>query len=179
MSKYFNPEEQVDELKEFQRFLTPLKGKQGQLMLCLHHAQETFGFIPPEIQELISKELNIPMAEIYGVITFYSRFTEVPKGKIQLSVCMGTACYVKGSVKILEELEMATGVKAGNTSEDGKISVTTTRCLGACGMAPVLTEGQTVHGRLKPKDVLDILDHLKEDPQALKEAEAFLEKEAN
>lgn len=179
MSKYFNAEESAQDLEDFNNFLEPMKGKSGQLMQALHHAQDTFGFIPPEIQEMISRDLRIPMAEVYGVITFYSRFTEIPKGKTQLSVCMGTACYVKGAVKILEEVEKVTGVKTGHTSKDGRVSVNTTRCLGACSMAPVLTEGDNVSGRLKPKDVITLLEHLKFDPDAQKEAEEFLAREAN
>ena len=179
MSKYFNAEERVQDLEAFKDFLAPMRGKSGQLMQALHHAQDTFGFIPPEIQELIARDLKIPMAEVYGVITFYSRFTEIPKGKTQLSVCMGTACYVKGAVKILEEVEKVTGVKSGTTGEDGRVSVGTTRCLGACSMAPVLTEGDNVSGRLKPKDVITLLAHLKHDPDAKKEAEEFLAREGN
>lgn len=174
MSKYFNAEEHTTKIGQYREFLKPMKGKAGQLMQALHHAQDTFGFIPPEIQEVISGDLKIPMAEVYGVITFYSRFSEIPKGRTQLSVCMGTACYVKGAVKVLEEVEKVTGVKSGSTSQDGSVSVSTTRCLGACGMAPVLTEGTEVHGRLVPKDVIELLKHLKYDEAASKEAEAFL-----
>ena len=178
MSKYFNPEERAEELKEFKIFLAPLKGKAGQLMQALHHVQDEFGFIPTEIQELISSELRIPMAEVYGVITFYSRFTEIPKGKTDISICMGTACYVKGSGKVLEEIEKAVGVKAGHTTTDGLVSVTSTRCLGACSLAPVITVGHEVHGRLTAKDVRDLMIHLKYDEKARKEAEDFLAKEA-
>ena len=179
MSKYFNPQENTAQIAQYTEFLQPMKGRAGQLMQALHHAQDNFGFIPPEIQEVISSELRIPMAEVYGVITFYSRFSEIPKGQTQLSVCMGTACYVKGAVKVLEEVEKAIGVKSGSTSEDGRVSVSTTRCLGACGMAPVLTEGNEVHGRLIPKDVHALLKHLKYDEAASKEAEAFLAGETN
>lgn len=177
MSKYFNPEERAEDLKDFKIFLAPLKGKAGQLMQALHHAQDEFGFIPTEIQELIASELRIPMAEVYGVLTFYSRFTEIPKGKTDISICMGTACYVKGSDKILKEIEGVVGVKTGSTSQDGVVSVSTTRCLGACSMAPVITVGQDVHGRLLPKDVDKLMVHLKFDEQARKEAEAFLDGE--
>lgn len=177
MSKYFNVEEKEQELKDFATFLKPYEGQKGSLMMALHHAQDTFGFIAPEIQQLIAEKLKVPMADVYGVVTFYSRFTEIPKGKKEYCVCMGTACYVKGAVKVLEELEKATGLKAGETSEDGEISISTTRCLGACGMAPVMTVGDEVHGRLKPKDVLDLLSFLKQDPLAKKEAEDFLAKE--
>ncbi|PKK39296.1 NAD-reducing hydrogenase subunit HoxE [Clostridiaceae bacterium JG1575] len=176
MSKYFDPVSREDDLKALKRYLQPLKGQPGMLMGALHHVQDELGFIPKEAQELIAAELSIPMTEVYGVITFYSRFTEIPKGKKQISVCMGTACYVKGAVKILQEVETITGVKAGTTSEDGRVSVSTTRCLGACGMAPVLTEGTQVHGRLHPKDVIALLDHLKEDPKAMEEAQKHLEK---
>lgn len=179
MSKYFNAEERTEDLEAFRDFLAPMKGKSGQLMQALHHAQDTLGFIPPEIQELIAAELKIPMADVYGVITFYSRFTEIPKGKTQISVCMGTACYVKGAVKIMDEVEAVTGVKTGHTSEDGRVSVSTTRCLGACSMAPVLTVGNDVSGRLKPKDVIELLDYLRHDADAQKEADDFLAREAN
>lgn len=177
MSKYFNPEERAEDLKDFKAFLSPLKGKPGQLMQALHHAQDSYGFIPPEIQELIAAELKIPMAEVYGVITFYSRFTEIPKGKTQISVCMGTACYVKGAVKILDEIETVVKVKPGHTSENGNVSLSTTRCLGACSMAPVMTVGDEVHGRLLPKDVVDLLVHLQYDDDARMEAEDFLARE--
>ena len=174
MSKYFDPVERAQDLQDFREFLAPLKGHKGQLMQALHHAQDSYGFIPPEIQEMIADELRIPMAEVYGVLTFYSRFTEIPKGKTQVSVCMGTACYVKGAVKILNELEAATGVKSGTTSEDGLVSISTTRCLGACSMAPVLTIGEEVHGRLLPKDVAELMVHLEFDNDARLEAEAFM-----
>lgn len=177
MSKYFNADERAEDLKDFKAFLAPLKGKPGQLMHALHHAQDNFGFIPPEIQELIASELKVPMAEVYGVITFYSRFTEIPKGKRQISVCMGTACYVKGAVKILEEIETVVGVKSGKTTEDGTVSISTTRCLGACSMAPVITVDEDVHGRLLPKDVDELMVHLKFDADARKEAEEFLARE--
>lgn len=177
MSKYFNPEERAEDLKDFKAFLSPLKGKPGQLMQALHHAQDSYGFIPPEIQELIAAELKIPMAEVYGVITFYSRFTEIPKGKTQISVCMGTACYVKGAVKILDEIETVVKVKPGHTSENGNVSLSTTRCLGACSMAPVMTVDDEVHGRLLPKDVVDLLVHLQYDDDARMEAEDFLARE--
>lgn len=178
MSKYFDAEIQSQAMDDFKSFLQPLKGKPGLLMQALHHAQDTLGFIPPEIQELISKETKIPMSDIYGVVTFYSRFTMIPKGKHNVSVCMGTACYVKGAEKILEEVEKATGCKAGTTSEDGSVSVTTTRCVGACSMAPVFIDGEAVQGRLKAKDVAKLLNHLKHDNNALQEAEKFLAEEA-
>ncbi len=174
MSQYFDPQERAKELQDFREFLQPLKGHKGQLMQALHHAQDGYGFIPPEVQQLISAELNIPLAEVYGVITFYSRFSEIPKGKTQISVCMGTACYVKGAVKVLNELESVIGVKAGNTTADGMVSLSTTRCLGACSMAPVMTIGEEVHGRLLPKDVANLLVHLEFDNDARMEAEAFL-----
>ncbi len=178
MSKYFNAENQTEVLEDFKAYLQPLKGKPGLLMQALHHAQDSLGFVPPEVQELIAKEMRIPLSDIYGVVTFYSRFTMVPKGEHNVSVCMGTACYVKGAEKLLEEVEKVVGTKAGTTSEDGKVSVTTTRCVGACSMAPVVIDGETVSGRLKPKDVVKLLEHLKHDDNAMQEAQDFLAQEA-
>ena len=118
------------------------------LMQALHLAQNRFGHIPPPIQEIIALSLKVPMSTVYGVITFYSRFTLVPKGKCDVSICMGTACYIQGANEILQECEMALGIKNGETTEDGLFSQSTTRCVGACGLAPVVTVNEEVHGRM-------------------------------
>ena len=133
------------------------KGTKGPLMPILHEGQKIFGALPKEVQRKISEELNIPLAEIYGVVTFYSQFTLEPKGDFVIGVCLGTACYVKGAQNIIDRISRDIGVKVGNTSLDGKFSLEATRCIGACGLAPVLTVNEDVYGRLSESDVPDIL----------------------
>ena len=133
------------------------KGQKGALMPVLQGAQEIYGYLPIEVQKMISDGLDIPLEEIYGVATFYSQFTLNPKGQYKISVCLGTACYVKGSGKILEELSKELGIEAEECTEDGKFSLTACRCIGACGLAPVITINDDVYGRLVPEDVKGIL----------------------
>lgn len=130
------------------------------LIQILNEVQEKFGYVPKEAQEKISEFLKIPMAEIYGVITFYSRFTLEPKGKYTISVCLGTACYVKGSQKILDRLEERLKIKPGQTTEDGMFSLDETRCVGACGLAPVFTINGEVYGKATVKKLDEVLDGL-------------------
>lgn len=151
-------EKNREKLEDYQQFLNAQKGKPGNLMLVLHKAQEVFGYIPGEIQQMISDTLRIPRAEIYGVITFYSQFTTVPKGEMQVSVCMGTACYVKNAQKTLEKFEEELGIKAGETALDGSASIAATRCIGACGLAPVAAINDKVYGHLKPDGVVDAIN---------------------
>jgi NADH-quinone oxidoreductase subunit E len=133
------------------------KDMQGPLMPVLHEAQHIFGAIPMAVQKVISEKLNVPLAEIYGVVTFYSQFTLEPKGDFLISVCLGTACYVKGSQKLIDKVTELTGVSVGTTSADGKFSLEATRCIGACGLAPVLTVNEDVYGRLVVEDVPGII----------------------
>lgn len=133
------------------------KGKKGALMPVLHEGQKIFGCLPLEAQKRISEALNIPLAEIYGVITFYSQFTLEPKGDYTIGVCMGTACYVKGVQKIIDRIKKEANVEVGATSPDGKFSLEATRCIGACGLAPVLTVNEDVYGRLVEADVPGII----------------------
>jgi NADP-reducing hydrogenase subunit HndA len=130
----------------------------GALIPVLHEVQEYFGYLPIEVQKVISDELHIPLAEIYGVVTFYAQFSIQPKGKYTVSVCLGTACYVKGSGKILEKFENILGVKAGEVSDDGMFGIEACRCIGACGLAPVATVNGEVYGRLVQADVQTICD---------------------
>ena len=132
------------------------KGEQGALIPVMHEAQDIYGYLPIEVQKMISEGLGVPLAEIYGVATFYARFTLEPKGEHHIGVCLGTACYVKGSGKILERIEKNLNLKVGCT-EDGKFSLEATRCIGACGLAPVLTIGEEVYGRLVEDDIDGIL----------------------
>jgi formate dehydrogenase (NAD+, ferredoxin) subunit C len=134
------------------------KGKKGALMPVLHKAQHIFGCVPLEVQQKISDELLIPVAEIYGVVTFYSQFTLVPKGEYTVAVCMGTACYVKGSQLVIDKMSETLGVKVGGTSPDGKFSLDASRCIGACGLAPVMTVNEDVHGRLTADEVAKIIE---------------------
>lgn len=131
---------------------------QGPLMPVLNEAQAIFGAIPYPVQKTISEALDIPLANIYGVVTFYSQFTLEPKGEYLISVCLGTACYVRGSQKILNQIVTRLGVEVGQTSADGRYSIEATRCIGACGLAPVLTVNNAVYGRLVESDIPTILD---------------------
>ena len=143
-----------EELKEF---IENLNETRGELITVLHKAQEIFGYLPMEVQEFISENTNIPISEIYGVITFYSFFTTTPKGEYPISVCMGTACYVNGAEKILNEIQRELGIKVGETTTDGRFSLDVLRCIGACGMAPVILIGKKTYGRVKADEVKNIL----------------------
>ncbi len=133
------------------------KDIQGCLMTILQKAQDIYGYLPIEVQTIIAKELSIPLEKVYGVVTFYSQFSLNPKGKYKISVCLGTACYVKGSGDIFNKLEEVLGIKGGECTVDGKFSLEACRCIGACGLAPVLTVNEEVYGRLTVDDVKDII----------------------
>ncbi len=128
-----------------------------ELINVLHKCQEHFGYLPAEVQEVVSNELTVPVAKVYGVITFYSFFTMTPKGKHPVSICMGTACYVRGAEKVLDEFKKELGLQVGQTSPDGKFSLSSLRCVGACGLAPVVMVGDKTYGRVAPDDVRNIL----------------------
>ena len=145
---------------EMQEIMNKYKIEKDNLIPILNEVQEKYGYIPKVAQLEISNYLNIPMAEIYGVVTFYSRFTLEPKGKYNISVCLGTACFVKGSQKILDRLKDRLGLEEGQTSSDGKFSIDTTRCVGACGIAPVFTVNDEVYGRATVKKLDEVLDEL-------------------
>ncbi|NTW71460.1 MAG: NADH-quinone oxidoreductase subunit NuoE [Eubacteriaceae bacterium] len=146
-----------EKFDELEKFIDGIPDKKDALISVLHHAQHIFGFLPREVQAFISQKLNVPSSKIYGVITFYSYFTQVPKGKYSISVCLGTACFVRGADKILHEFESKLGIKVGQTTQDKKFSITGLRCVGACGLAPVIMVNEKVYGRLKPADVNKIL----------------------
>jgi NADH:ubiquinone oxidoreductase subunit E len=128
------------------------------LIAILHKAQSHFGFLPKPVQEAVAETLGIPQSKVYGTVTFYSYFTMVPRGKHNISVCMGTACYVKGADKVLKEFEKNLNIKNGQTTSDGKFSMNTLRCIGACGLAPVIMIGEKVYGSVKPEEVKKILN---------------------
>lgn len=133
------------------------RGTQGALMPVLQAAQSIFGFVPEEVQELIAEELGIMLTEVYGVSTFYSQFSLEPNGEHIIGVCMGTACYVKGSQKVLDKLSSELDVPVNKTTADMKFTLNATRCLGACGLAPVIMIGEEVYGRLTPEEVPGVL----------------------
>ena len=133
------------------------KDTPGSLIHILHEAQEIYGYLPIEVQKTISEHTGIPLAEIYGVVTFYAQFSLKPKGQYKISVCLGTACYVKGAAAVLDEVKKLLGIESGETTPDGKFSIQDTRCLGCCGLAPVMVINEDVYGRLEPADIKDIL----------------------
>lgn len=143
--------------QELNQALQELKGTRGALMPALQKAQEIFGYLPIEVQQRVALGLDIPLEEVYGVSTFYSQFTLNPKGQYKISVCLGTACYVKGSGSLYEALKEKLGIDGGECTEDGKFSLDACRCIGACGLAPVLTINDDVYGRLIVDDLDDIL----------------------
>ncbi len=130
------------------------------LIQLLNEVQEHYGYIPEKAQRDLSEFLNVPMAEIYGVITFYSRFTLKPKGKYNIAVCLGTACYVKGSQRIMDRLKERLKIEPGETTKDGLFSIEETRCVGACGLAPVFTVNGEVYGKATVKKLDEVLDSL-------------------
>ena len=146
-----------DNFKKLYTAIEENKDRKGPLMPTLHAAQNIFGAIPYEVQKVISEKMNVPLAEIYGVVTFYSRFSLEPKGDHVVSVCLGTACYVKGAQNIIDEIEKIINVKVGNTTSDGKFTLEATRCIGACGLAPVMSVDETIYGRVNVSDVNTIM----------------------
>lgn len=144
--------------KEINEILEKYTQTKDNLITILNEVQVKYGYIPKVAQIEISNYLNIALAEIYGVITFYSRFTLVPKGKYNVSVCLGTACFVKGSREILERAKAKLGIEEGQTTQDGKFSLDTTRCVGACGLAPVFTINDEVYGKATVKKIDEVLD---------------------
>jgi NADH:ubiquinone oxidoreductase subunit E len=155
--------EAQEKIKAFvQELFGIYKQEKDNLIPILNEIQEKFGYIPKEAQKEVSEFLQIPMAEIYGVITFYSRFTLEPKGKYAISVCLGTACFVKGSQKIMDRLTERLNIKPGQTTENGLFSIDETRCVGACGLAPVFTVNGEVHGRATVKMLDQVLDDILE-----------------
>ena len=138
------------------------KDIKGSMMPILQQAQEIYGYLPIEVQKIIARETGASVEEIFGIVTFYSQFKLNPNGKYAIAVCLGTACYVKGAQELLDAIEAEIGVKAGDTSPDGKYSVEATRCIGACGLAPVLTVNGEVYGRLTKKDIPGILAKYKD-----------------
>ncbi|MGN0456074.1 MAG: NAD(P)H-dependent oxidoreductase subunit E [Acutalibacteraceae bacterium] len=142
---------------ELKKIIEKHKDDPGAVMPVLQEAQEVYGYLPREVQIIIAEGLGVPVEEVYGVSTFYSQFSLTPKGKYNISVCLGTACYVKGAGKLIDEITKKLGIGPEECTEDGKFSLTACRCIGACGLAPVMTVNDEVYGRLVPEDIPDIL----------------------
>ncbi len=147
--------------KELLALIERYKDVQGALIPVLHGAQEIYGYLPIEVQKIISEGLDISLTEIYGVVTFYTQFSLMPKGEYKIGVCLGTACYVKGSGDILEKIKKNLDIDVGVCTPDGKFSIDATRCIGACGLAPVMTVNDEVYGKLTVDDVDGILEKYK------------------
>jgi NADP-reducing hydrogenase subunit HndA len=146
-----------EDIEKIREICASFKNDSQELINVLHKCQEHFGYLPAEVQEVVAEQLMVPVARIYGVITFYSFFSMTPKGKHPVSICMGTACYVRGAEKVLEEFKKTLGIQVGQTTKDGKFSLSSLRCVGACGLAPVVMVGEKTYGRVAPDDVKNIL----------------------
>jgi NADH-quinone oxidoreductase subunit E/NADP-reducing hydrogenase subunit HndA len=150
-----------DRLDKVMDIIKEHKEMKGALIPVLHEIQALYGYLPEDVLRIVSEEMGFPMTEIYGVASFYSIFSLQPKGEHIIRVCLGTACYVKGSQLLIDRLAKELNVEVGKTTEDGKFTLEATRCLGACGLAPVLTIGEKVYGRLVPEDIPKILEEYK------------------
>ena len=144
--------------KQIIEIISRYKDEKTPLMMILSDIQKEFGYIPLEVQELVSEQIGVPVAEIYGVVTFYSFFSLTPKGKYVVGVCLGTACYVKGSQQVLDKFSELLNIKAGETSEDGLFTLDALRCIGACGIAPALTINGKVYPKVAVADVAKIVE---------------------
>ena len=153
---------QVDEREtKLKEIIEKYKDTKGALIPVLHEAQDLYGYLPMNVQKIISEGLNVPLTEIYGVVTFYTQFSLKPKGEYRIQVCLGTACYVKGSAQILDKLKEKLGINVGDCTEDGKFSLDACRCIGACGLAPVMMINDDVYGRLTPDEIEGIITKYK------------------
>jgi NADH-quinone oxidoreductase subunit E/NADP-reducing hydrogenase subunit HndA len=147
-------QQDIDKIKEI---AASFGNREQELINVLHKCQEHFGYLPAEVQEVVAEELKSPVAKVYGVVSFYSFFTMTPKGKHPISICLGTACYVRGAEKVLDEFKKELSIEVGQTTGDGKFSLSSLRCVGACGLAPVVLVGEKTYGRVAPDDVKNIL----------------------
>ncbi|MFL0269446.1 NADH-quinone oxidoreductase subunit NuoE [Candidatus Clostridium radicumherbarum] len=154
MCKSILNEEKFHELEEF---INSLSNKKGAVIEVLHKAQHIFGYLPEEVQIFVAEKLNIPASQVFGVVSFYSYFTTEPRGEFVVNICMGTACFVRGSANVLAEFENKLNIKSGQTTPDGKFTLGSLRCVGACGLAPVVMVNDKVYGNVKPEDVDKIL----------------------
>ncbi len=146
-----------NQIQQIKDICKSFNNEAGELINVLHKTQGVFGYLPEEVQEIVAEGLNISIAKVYGVVSFYSFFTMTPKGLHPISICTGTACYVRGAEKVLEEFKRILNIKVGETSPNGKFSLSCLRCVGACGLAPVVMIGEKTYGRVSPDNVKEIL----------------------
>lgn len=159
MAKIVLNNKKIERIKEI---CASFGNSHGEIINILHKVQGEFGYLPMEVQELISEQLRMPVAKIYGIVSFYSFFSMKPKGEHPINVCLGTACYVRGSEKVLDEFKRQLGIEIGEMTPDGKFSINCLRCVGACGLAPVALVGDKVYGRVTPEQVKDIIAEYKD-----------------
>lgn len=143
--------------KELEDFIASLPTKEGHLVTVLHKAQHLFGYLPKEVQQFVADYMEVSLAKVYGVVSFYTFFTMVPKGKYPISICMGTACFVKGAQKVVDAFLDTLNVEVGEVTPDGKFSVDVLRCVGACALAPILTVGEKVYAHVSADQVKSII----------------------
>lgn len=153
--------EHDEKLAELNTVIEEFRDQPGALIPVLHKAQQIYGYLPEEVQYHVSQGLRVPLADVYGVVTFYALFTMTPRGENNIAVCLGTACYVKGAGELVSKINDELGIKIGEISQDRKFSLEATRCIGACGLAPVLTVNEEVHGRLDASQLDDLLQKYK------------------
>jgi len=146
-----------DQVDKIHAICDSFGNQEGELINVLHKSQGAFGYLPAEVQEVIAEKMEIPAAKVYGVVTFYSFFTMIPKGKFPISICTGTACYVRGAETVLNEFKKQLDIEVGETDVNGLFSLSCLRCVGACGLAPVVQVGEKTYGRVAPDDVEEIL----------------------
>lgn len=152
----------IEKFKELEDFIDNLEDKQGALIEVLHKAQHLFGYLPPQVQTFVANKLDINVSKVCGVVSFYSYFNTTPKGKYVVSICLGTACFVKGAGDVLKEFEKQLNIKAGETTSDSIFTIDVLRCVGACGLAPVVTVNNKVYGHFTPDMVSKILNEYSE-----------------
>jgi NADH-quinone oxidoreductase subunit E/NADH-quinone oxidoreductase subunit F/NADP-reducing hydrogenase subunit HndA len=148
---------EINQYKKLDAIIHKYKDTNGMLITILKDAQDIFGYLPMKVQSYISQKLDIPISTINGVVSFYSLFSEEPTGKYTIGVCLGTACYVKGASDIMEAIKEELGLDVGETTSNGMFTLKATRCIGACGLAPVITINDDVYGRLSPSDIPSII----------------------
>ncbi|WP_099187248.1 NADH-quinone oxidoreductase subunit NuoE [Tepidibacter mesophilus] len=163
-----------DNFDELDDFINSIEDKKGALIEVLHKAQHIFGYLPKDVQLFISKRLNIPSSKVFGVVSFYSYFTTKPRGQYVINICLGTVCFVKGADKIMEKFEQTLNIKCGETTPDGKFTLEGLRCVGACGLAPVVVINEKVYGKVTLDDVEKILFNYKDEVEDKKLAHSSI-----
>lgn len=158
--------ERLEAYRDIDRVIQEHRGDRGALIQVLHYVQERLGYVPKDVQVRVAQALGVSLSDVYGVITFYSFFREKPRGKFIISSCQGTACYVRGAPEVLARLEKELGISAGDTTDDGLFTIEIVRCLGACGLAPVITVNNETHGRMTEDKVPAILDYYRKKAQS-------------